>query len=197
MSKKSPIIYKGLRPLAVAGFTPIMRPEIIGKENIPREGRVILAGNHKKPYDVFMLFLSTRRCLHFLAKIELFKGPLNYFFKAAGIIPVDRSKKNPQALDAARDYLNNESAIAIFPEGTTNKTDAVLLPFKMGAVKMARDTGAPIVPFTIKGQYKLKGPRPEIRFYEPYYVGDEDLETENEKFRNFILDNLTEKGNAS
>ena len=197
MSKKSPIIYKGLRPLAVAGFTPIMRPEIIGRENIPKKGRVILAGNHKKPYDVFMLFLSTRRCLHFLAKIELFKGPLNWFFKSAGIIPVDRSKKNPQALDAARDYLNNESVIAIFPEGTTNKTDAVLLPFKMGAVKMARDTGAPIVPFTIKGQYKLKGPRPEIRFYEPYYVGDEDLEIENEKFRNFILENLTGKGNAS
>ena len=171
MSKKSPVIYKGLRPLAVAGFTPIMRPEIIGKENIPKSGRVILAGNHKKPYDVFMLFLSTRRCLHFLAKIELFKGPLNYFFKAAGIIPVDRSKKNPQALDAARDYLNNESAIAIFPEGTTNKTDAVLLPFKIGAVKMARDTGAPIVPFTIKGQYKLKGPRPESGFTSPTMSG--------------------------
>jgi 1-acyl-sn-glycerol-3-phosphate acyltransferase len=197
MSQRSPLIYKGLRPLAVAGFGSIMRPKIIGRENIPKDGRVVIAGNHTKPFDVFMLFLSTRRCLHFLAKAELFKGPLDKFFKAAGIIPVDRSRKNPEALNAARDYLNNESAVAIFPEGTTNKTDAVLLPFRMGAVKMARDTSSPIVPFTISGKYKLTGPRPEIRFYPPFYVGDGDLEQENEKFRQFIYDNLVNKEKIS
>ena len=67
----------------------------------------------------------------------------------------------------------------------------------MGAVKMARDTSSPIVPFTISGAYKLTGPRPEIRFYPPFYVGDGDLEQENEKFRQFIYDNLVNKEKIS
>lgn len=190
MSKRSPVLFKTFHYLITPGFRLVMRPKIVGTENIPKKGGIVLAGNHKKPYDIFMLTSATGRCLHFLAKVELFKGFLGKGLKASGIIPVDRSKKNPQALDAAREYLRDGSVITIFPEGTTNKTDAVLLPFKIGAVKMAKDTGCPIIPFTIKGDYELKGPRPELRFYEPYYVGDEDLAVENEKFRDFIYNQL-------
>ncbi|MCQ2481698.1 MAG: 1-acyl-sn-glycerol-3-phosphate acyltransferase [Clostridia bacterium] len=190
MSEREPVVYKGIRALLAPGYKLIMRPKIIGKENIPKNTRAVLAGNHKKPTDILILSASTRRCLHYLAKIELFKGPIGKVFKSAGIIPVDRSKKNPDALKAAKDYLNKEGVITIFPEGTTNKTDAVLLPFKIGAVKMARDTNSPIIPFTIKGEHKLFGKRPELHFYPPYYVGDEDLAVENEKFRDYIYQKL-------
>lgn len=193
MSKKESALYQALRPIGVPLFNLFMRPVRIGTENIPKDSKVIIAGNHTKPLDVFMLFGSTKRSLHFLAKIELFKGPLKYFFNAAGIIPVDRSKKNHGALVAAEEYLNIDSAICIFPEGTTNKTDAVMLPFKIGAIKMASDTGAPIVPFTITGQYKLTGPRPVIEFYKPFYVGGDDLAVENDNFHQFIYDKLVEK----
>lgn len=193
MSGKSPIIYRILRPILGVIFRVVMRPKVVGREYIPADGRVVVAGNHKKPFDIFMFALATKRCLHFLAKQEIFKGKLlNAFFTSAGVIPVDRSKKTARPLHIAEQYLNNDCAVTIFPEGTTNKTDAVMLPFKPGAVRMAKDTGSPIVPFTIKGEYKLRGPRPEIRFYPPFYVGEGTVAEETEKFRSFIYDRLCE-----
>lgn len=191
MSKEEPIVYRILRPIAAYPFKLIMRPKLIGTENIPKDGACVLAGNHTKPWDCFMLFLATRRCLHFLAKKEIFKGPMKHVFSAAGIIPVDRSRKNPKALSDAIDYLKNGGIVTIFPEGTTNKTDAPLLPFKMGAVKMANDAGVPIVPFVIKGAYTLRGTRPEMHFYQPITIQGDDLAADNEDFRNFILEKVT------
>lgn len=195
MSKEAPVLYAALRPVAVGVFRLLMRPKVYGRENIPRSGRAVIAGNHTGGNDCFMLMSGTDRCLHFLAKREIFKGPLKYFFSGAGIIPVDRSRRDRTALQSAVAYLEADSLIAIFPEGTTNKTGDITLPFKIGAVKMSRDTGAPIIPFTIKGRYKYRGARPEIRFYEPYVIGGEDLQTESDKFRALIENNLTGKGN--
>ena len=80
-----------------------------------------------------------------------------------GLIPVDRSKKNKEALDIAKSYLDNDKIIGIFPEGTIPK-DKKLLPFKIGAVKMAYDTNASIVPFAITGNYKFRSKNLKIVF---------------------------------
>ena len=70
-----------------------------------------------------LLISSTKRCVHFLAKIELFKGNKKIFFKNLGIIPVDRKRKNPEAIEKANEYLKENKIIGIFPESTINKTD--------------------------------------------------------------------------
>ena len=189
---KDPLFYKIVRAIGKVIFILLYRPKVVGKKNIPKKGRLVIAGNHKNNFDCAMLMISTRRCIHFLAKEELFKGKGGWFFKAMGLIPVKRKTHDGKALPTSIAYLEKEKVIGIFPEGTFNRSDDPVLPFKIGAVKMSHDTGSPIVPFTIKGDYRIFRKGPKIEFYEPFYVKDDDLDKENEKFMKLISDKLTD-----
>lgn len=188
---KEPFLYRLIKPAAVALFSLIFRPRVYGKENIPVDGAVVLAGNHMKFWDCFMVMAATKRCVHFLAKSELFGNFFTkWFFTTAGIIPVHRNRKDKAALEDAEKYLNNGCVIGIFPEGTTKKADGELLPFKIGAVKMARDTNSAIVPFTVNGKYTPFKSTVEITFLKPFYPKSDNLDEENEQLRNIVYNNL-------
>ena len=107
-------------------------------------------------------------------------GHFAWFFKAAGCIPVDRSKKDNNATSLALEVLKEGKALGLFPEGTRNKTDKFLLPFKFGAVSMASKTNALIVPFGITGDYKFRSKNLTVRFGKPFKV-EGDLEEANKK----------------
>ena len=166
---KEPILYKILRPMDKL-FMKLFRPTYINLDNIPNEGSLILTGNHTSYLDPLLLMSTTKRCIHFLSKIELFKGIKKYFFKNVGIIPVDRKRKNPEAINLANKYLMDNKVIGIFPEGTINRTKDVIMPFKYGAVKMAKDTDSYIVPFAITNKYKFLKKSVIISFGKPYKV---------------------------
>ena len=68
-----------------------------------------------------------------------------WFFDLAGCIPVNRQTKDSDAKNAAVEVLKNGGAIGLFPEGTRNRTNEILLPFKFGAVEMAKRTNCKIV----------------------------------------------------
>ncbi len=187
------IIYKLVRPIIKSLFYILYHPTIVGTINIPKKGRVILAGNHTNNFDCLLLISSTSRVIHFLGKHTLFKGPKKIIMKAMGVIPVDRTKKrNHQALSTAINYLNDDKVIGIFPEGTINRTKEVIMPFKMGAVKMAYETGSIIIPFTITGKYKLFKNDLKLVFGKPLKARSENLEENNEKLMNTISDMLKE-----
>ena len=103
-----------------------------------------------------------------------------------GLIPVDRSKKDHKSLEAAENYLNNECLIGIFPEGTTEKQKGKILPFKMGAIKMAVDTNTKIVPFAISGNYSLFSRNLKIIFGDAISIKNNDLEKEKESLEKTI-----------
>lgn len=166
---KEPLLYKILMPLNKV-FMKLYKPTYIGINNIPKTGSVIIAGNHTSKLDPLLLMSSTNRCIHFLAKIELFKGNKKIFFKNLGIIPVDRKRKNPEAINLANKYLLNNKVIGLFPEATINKTKDIIMPFKYGAVKMAHETNSMIVPFSITNKYKLFKKSVIICFDKPYKV---------------------------
>lgn len=171
------ILYYIVKILGTPIFYILFTPKYKNKNNIPKGVPVILAGNHKSNFDCATLVSSTRRPIHFLAKKELLNTKLKFFFKGMGIIPVDRKKKNHMALEEAIESLKQNKVIGIFPEGTTNKTNKLIMPFKYGAVKMASETKAYIVPFAITGKYKMFGGL-KITFGKPYKVTN-DLEKEN------------------
>ena len=173
-------------------FFLVYRPIIIGRENIPKDGSVVLAGNHTNWKDPLLLISVVNRPIHFLAKIELFKGLIGAVVKLMGCIPVDRKIHDKSALTSAVEVLNNGEVIGIFPEGTINRTEDMTLPFKIGAVKMAKDTDTLLVPFTITNKYKLFRKSVTIEFYKPYKVVDE-LDIENNKLRSFISNELKRK----
>lgn len=189
---KEPILYKLLIPLDKIFMKFFYKPTYIGKENIPTNSSVILAGNHTSYLDPLLLMSSTNRCIHFLAKIELFKGIKKIFFKNVGIIPVDRKKKNPEAINLANKYLQDNKVIGIFPESTINKTKDIIMPFKYGAVKMAAEANSYIVPFSITNKYKILKKSVIICFDKPYKVTG-NLEKDNkileEKVINLIRRN--------
>lgn len=178
-------LYKILRPIITALFKMLYTPKIIGTENISKNGRLILAGNHTNNFDSALLISSTKREIHFLAKIELFKGIKKILFSNMGLIPVNRNKKDHKALETAYNYLENNKLIGIFPEGTFG--NGKILPFKIGAVKMAYETKTKIVPFSITGTYKLFSKDLKIVFGKPIEIKSNNLEEENNKLRDIVV----------
>ncbi len=170
-------------------FRTIFKPTIIGMEKIPAEGRVVLAGNHTHFMDCITVAAATERCVHFLAKSELMKPPLKFFFAPFGIIPVNRASKDKAALASAIEVLNDDKVIGIFPEGKVNNERGTLLPFKFGAVKMAHETNSQIVPFVITGKYKFFRKSIKIQFFDPVTVPD-NLEDGNKEIWNIVNDGL-------
>ena len=142
--------------------------KVIGKENIPKKGMCILAGNHLSDLDAYLLYCGTNRPIHFVAKEELLKGKFGWFFKMMHIIPVNRKEKNPLAKEEVLELLKEEKVIGIFPEGTYHKDD-LLLPFKPGVISFALKSGAPIIPFAMKSTWKFRS-KPVITFGKPIYV---------------------------
>lgn len=185
--KDKTFTYWSTRPIIKFFCKYILRAKFYGLENIPKENNFILAGTHTHIMDSLLLVSSTKRQLHFLAKKELWKGWSSFYFKRMGMIPVDRSKKDENVLIKANEYLNNGFAIAIFPEGTTEKEKGVALPFKMGAVKMANETNTKIIPFAITGKYKFLSKNLKIKFGKPIKINS-DLEKENKKLQKIVED---------
>lgn len=191
---KEPIFYKITRPI-LSIFIKLYRPTIIGKEFIPKEGRVILAGNHTSYLDPLLVAYGTKRCVHYFAKDSLYKGIKKPIFKGLGIIPVNRKIKDKNSLYKGIDVLNNDLVVGIFPEGTINKTDDIVMNFKFGAVKMAYETNSKIVPFSITHKYKFLKKSVKIEYGKPYNVSS-DLKKENDilmkKVKTMIIKNSEE-----
>jgi 1-acyl-sn-glycerol-3-phosphate acyltransferase len=161
-------------------------PKIIGASNIPKTGATIICANHKHVMDQCPILISTKRMVHYLAKKEYFDGKYAWFFKMAGCISVNRSIKDTEASNHALELLKNGHAVGLFPEGTRNKTKEFLLPFKFGAVSMAKKTDAYIVPVGITGEYKFRSKDLTIRIGKPFKVNDLSLDTANEKLKKEI-----------
>lgn len=189
---KEPILYRIVRPIIKILFNFIFKPTYIGLENIPKEGKCILVGNHTSNLDCLLLISSTKRTIHFLAKDSLIKGFKKIIFQNMGIIPVNRKIHDKNALNSAIDILNENKVIGIFPEGTINKTDDIIMPFKIGAVKMASTTNSTLVPFTIKNKYKVFKKSVILEFYKPYKINtqNKDLTDENKHLMNIISNEL-------
>ena len=195
---KEPFFYRFIaRPVLRIFVKLYFHPTVVGLDNIPKKGRIVLAGNHTNDMDsVMMVGIVPFRVLHFLAKDSLLKGAKKLIFKGMGIIPVNRAIHDKNALESAINALEEDKSIAIFPEGTINRTEDIIMPFKIGAVKMASETNTPIVPFIITGEYKYRSKNLKIEFLPSIKVSKkEDLTKDNEKLMKIISKKLKESRN--
>ena len=188
--------YRFIRPIIKAFFYIVFRPTVKYKENVPKKGRIIIASNHTDYFDCVALVATNKRTIHFLAKDELLKGVLGPGFKAMGIIPVNRREKDKNALPAALKVLEEDKVIGIFPEGTFKKDIDGLLPFKIGAVKMAHDSKSRIIPVAVVGKFRPFRKGITIVYGKPYKIESDDLDKENEKLKKKIQELIDkERGN--
>lgn len=170
-----------------------IRVEIVGAENIPLSGGVVLAPNHRAYYDVIPvsgpLQLRGDRKPRYMLKKEAFATRwITRLFVELGGIAVDRAPgKGRESFSAASDALKDGEVVAVFPQGTI-RHDREIGEVKSGAVRMAAQSGAVIVPVGCAGTQKLwtKGERPRLGgrrvtvhvvVGEPFSVDEDNLES--------------------
>lgn len=188
--KESKTLYNFLKLIYSTLLKVLYRPTAIGTENIPEDGPIIFAGNHLHAFDPIVVMTHTKRIVHYMAKESLFKGFHGFLFKKIGLIKVYRTKNNPTAVVEAIEILKQNGTIGIFPEGTRNKTEEPLLKFRHGAVAIAKEANAPIIPFAIKGEYKLFRKKLIIEFGKAVDVSKMEIEEANDYIKNEVLNLL-------
>lgn len=144
-----------LRALAYALFKVCHDIRIQGAGHVPTSGAVILASNHPSYLDPAYILVGLRRPVRFLAWEKLFQVPvLGALMRRYGAIPVDTRKPGRASFESAVKVLRAGAAFGIFPEG--GRSDfGVMNPFKSGVARLAMMTGAPIVPITIRGAFRV------------------------------------------
>jgi 1-acyl-sn-glycerol-3-phosphate acyltransferase len=138
------------------------RWSIEGLERLPprQAGGMIIAMNHIHWLDIPVIgaLLPFAYRLSWLAKSELFEHPIvGWWFRRMQVIPIKRGRRDLAALDAAADALRNGAVLLIFPEGHRSR-DGVMLPGRGGAIRLAMQSGVPIIPVAVTGtQHGLAG----------------------------------------
>ena len=142
--------------------------EVIGTENIPSEGNLIIAANHKSNLDPIFVAsaVDKKRKMTAIAKEELFKNKiLAKILNKVEIIPINRQNPGLGTIKRILKYIKNDYALVMFPEGTRSKTDD-FNNAKAGLSLFATKAKAEIVPCTIFSSYKLFKPA-KIYFGKP------------------------------
>ena len=151
--------------------------ELVGRENVPESGGVILVSNHLASADPPMLAAALYpRWPKFMAKVELFQKPLvGHLFALSGAFPVRRFEADLGALREAERLLGQGEILGMFPEGHRSDTGA-LIEAHPGTAMIALRSGAAVVPVAITGSQHLRRgwrvflqrPRVRVIFGEPF-----------------------------
>jgi 1-acyl-sn-glycerol-3-phosphate acyltransferase len=131
---------------------------VIGGENIPADGPAVLASNHIGYLDFVFSGYAARergRRVRFLAKKEIFdKHGVGWLMRQMGHVPVDREGAAKESLAAAKVELERGEIIGMFPEATISPS-FVPRRGKTGTVRLAQETGTPLIPVAIWGTQRI------------------------------------------
>jgi 1-acyl-sn-glycerol-3-phosphate acyltransferase len=177
--KSSFAIIKGV--FKVILFMSGTKVEYIGRENIPTDRAVLYVGNHRSDFDIPITYQAFPNPTGFVAKVNIKKLHLiSVWMRNINCVFIDRDniKDGLKAIIASIDLVKRGISICIFPEGTRNRTDEDMLPFKEGSLKIASKSGCPIIPMTINNSDAVfekhfpwvKRAHVIVEFGEPIYV---------------------------
>lgn len=131
--------------------------KIVGLENVPRTGGVLLAGNHASNLDPVLGWASLRGYRHLwgIAKSDLFQNRvLAYCIHSMGSIPIRRGVVDRTVFKRTLELLAQGNAVGLFPEGTRTH-DGLLNPGQPGVGLMVQKSGVPVVPTALIGTFKM------------------------------------------
>ncbi|WP_416149694.1 lysophospholipid acyltransferase family protein [Salipaludibacillus sp. HK11] len=136
-------------------FRLFYRVKLIGRENIPSDGGVLLCSNHIHILDPPLVGAFLKRQTKFMAKAELFEAPiLKTILPKVGAFPIRRGMSDRQALRAGLKLLKEQEVVGVFPEGTRSQTGE-LSKGLAGVGFFALRSNAYIVPCALISSYKL------------------------------------------
>jgi 1-acyl-sn-glycerol-3-phosphate acyltransferase len=124
-----------------------------GKEHGKLKGGLIVAANHRSFLDPWAIggILPWSRPMNFVAKVELFRNPLQaWVLSRFGAFPIRRGNSDEDSMETARQVVERGGTVCIFPEGTRIRTGSLAQP-KRGVGRLALETGAPVLPTAVVG----------------------------------------------
>lgn len=157
-------MYAFARALLLPFLKVFCRWRLLGAQNIPRSGPVIVACNHISYFDplchAYMIDRAGRKC-RFFAKAELWKNPfLRLVLTHAHQIPVERGSGETGPVEKAIEWLGRGELVVIYPEATiTTNPDLTPMQGKTGVGRVALATGAPVVPIAVWGSHWVRPKR--------------------------------------
>jgi 1-acyl-sn-glycerol-3-phosphate acyltransferase len=183
-----------------------VRRQVVGAQNVPDVGGVVLAITHFSYLDFVLsewaIFQHNKRYTRFMATKKSFEHPIaGPLMSSMGHIPVDRAA-GAQAYQFAVEALQRGEIVGVFPETRVSRS-FTLLPFKTGAARMAQESGQPIVPCVIWGSHRVmtrthkrhlrksRHTPVSITFGEPIHVDrTDDVQAVTDKLRQTMADML-------
>ena len=185
------MLYRALKPVAVALMRLLFRLEVHGREQVPAAGPLLLVSNHVSLLDPPIVGGASPRDLHFMAKEELFGIPLlGWLIRRLNARPVKRDGSDGRALKTALRLLREGRALLVFPEGTRG-VEGRLGEGKPGVGMLAVMSGATVVPVHVSGSGRALPagrvvPRPakvRVRFGPPLHFKAAGAEERKERYR--------------
>jgi 1-acyl-sn-glycerol-3-phosphate acyltransferase len=157
-------------------LTPILvvfyRTRCIDSDKVPLEGPAVVTPNHFSFFDHFFVAVYLRRKVHFMAKSQLFKRPMQFIFTHGGVFPVLRGKRDDEAFRTAHAVLDRGGIVLMYGEGGRSRSKRLGEP-KPGVGRLALESGVPVVPVAIHGSEnvrefrRLRFPKVTVQFGEP------------------------------
>ena len=176
------------KPLFWLYYRIFFRLKVIGRENVPKTGGVVLCANHISANDTLVLGAATKRRVHFLAKKEVFKYKIFVpVLKALNGIPIDRENPERHVIKRIIATLEGGGVLGIFAQGT-RKSEIDPDDAKSGAAFFALKSGACIIPVKIESTYRFFS-RITVTFGHP--VSTE--EHKGKKLKSELLNEVTKQ----
>ena len=125
---------------------------VLGEENVPKDQPVLYVPNHRSFFDVLLIYSRVPGLTGFVAKDSLLKFYLlRDWMKKLYCLFLNREnpREGLKTILQGIENINNGISMCIFPEGTRNKVDEEMLPFKEGSMKMAEKTGCLVIPVAL------------------------------------------------
>ncbi len=154
-----------LAALILPLWSLMVRYRFTSKSALPQSGPFILAPNHYSEIDPIVMGAGVwhlGRLPRFMAKASLFRVPvLGALLRSSGQIPVERvgagrggASANP--MGAAGELIERDAGVIVYPEGTLTR-DPDLWPMrgKSGAIRLALESGIPLIPVAHWGTQRL------------------------------------------
>ena len=175
-------MYTVIKTLVFYFLKVFFKFKVIGIENIPVTGGVIIAANHISLWDPPVVGAGLKRPINFMAKEELFVGPLGWIIKIMKAFPVKRGAADRAAIRNAINLLKDGEILGLFPEGTRSKNGELGKP-EAGIGMIVLKAGVPIIPTAIIGTNQVgKGwswPQFVIKYGKPIIISDEKADRES------------------
>ncbi|MBI2995298.1 MAG: 1-acyl-sn-glycerol-3-phosphate acyltransferase [Candidatus Melainabacteria bacterium] len=140
-------------------FSFFCKIKIEGRENIPRRGRFILAGNHQNFFDGFFLSFTVnpfKKVSFVIAKRALKYRFYRLIARLIGSVLIGREVEDYQkALKKLNRILSHGEPVGIFPEGDVSRSN-IPRKFKGGVAKLSIDSKTKVIPVYLKGTFNLR-----------------------------------------